>query len=601
MYLPPSVTVHAAALVDSEITRIVEDTMAYSGCLMDPITLRRFRLPARHHGCGMRSRAFLAPVAWSSCLIESAERFLSRGAGPGTIRTTQGIFPMLRRTFGQWAFDSGPHRFCHRFAAFNSWGRTGAELAGCWQQMQQVLGDSAVAGPLHDGSDDAGDMVMGSGRLQHRITVQLETVLHDQLHRDMMQLPVRDTRRVAWVAADRYSTQWVTAWPTARLELTHLEMREVVTTCLGRESPAVRHLVAQTIPCSNTVGGRVCDVYGFELGLAMLPGGDHTTCHDECGGELFALLSEARFRVELQPAQVFSGSVDPQVLAGRLGRPHGIVPDGMIMASLPRVSARMGQPHGRRRGPRQANRSLLVDVKTIHGGSDHYYSPHHRDAQGGAVRHREQSVQGDYERHARALDRRYHSGAPNEPVLERLRWFTPVRGLVFGQYTARSVTTWRTSRSRPRARSPTYTGAWRVRGRRGRCGPTRSAWRVDASAWWRSGPSLVTASHAWRASAATLAPCGSVSVDTARRCVVRCTTRRAGTLETSSSTRADVRRGPWTWRRPEPAACDPAEGSAARRWCRGVEVVSEVSWVVEVCVVMGCVALASGCASGGCV
>ena len=39
-----------------------------------------------------------------------------------------------------------------------------------------------------------------------------------------------------------------------------------------------------------------------------------------------------------------------------------------------------------------------------------------------------------YERHARALDRRYHNGAPNEPVLERLRWFTPVRGLVFGQY-----------------------------------------------------------------------------------------------------------------------------------------------------------------------
>lgn len=80
---------------------------------------------------------------------------------------------------------------------------------------------------------------------------------------------------------------------------------------------------------------------------------------------------------------------------------------------------------------------MLFDAKTIHGGTAHYSSPHARDEQSGAVRHREHAVPEDYLRHARLLDRTY-SAAGTTPVEDRLRWFTATRGLVWGQYSEAS-------------------------------------------------------------------------------------------------------------------------------------------------------------------
>ena len=41
------------------------------------------------------------------------------------------------------------------------------------------------------------------------MTAQLEQGRRDELHRDMMRLPRGDERRVAWLAVDRLSSQWV--------------------------------------------------------------------------------------------------------------------------------------------------------------------------------------------------------------------------------------------------------------------------------------------------------------------------------------------------------------------------------------------------------
>ena len=38
----------------------------------------------------------------------------------------------------------------------------------------------------------------------------------DELHRDMMRLPRGDERRVAWLAVDRLSSQWVCGCPRIR-------------------------------------------------------------------------------------------------------------------------------------------------------------------------------------------------------------------------------------------------------------------------------------------------------------------------------------------------------------------------------------------------
>eukprot|EP00962_Isochrysis_galbana_P035682 scaffold12240_cov106-Isochrysis_galbana.AAC.1 len=47
--------------------------IGYAGCLDDPITRRRIRLPARMHGLGLRERAALAPIAYVACFVEAAE------------------------------------------------------------------------------------------------------------------------------------------------------------------------------------------------------------------------------------------------------------------------------------------------------------------------------------------------------------------------------------------------------------------------------------------------------------------------------------------------------------------------------------------------
>jgi hypothetical protein len=48
------------------------EQLGYVGMMHDPLTRRRFRLPARMRGCGIRSRAWLAPIAF----IDRARRNL---------------------------------------------------------------------------------------------------------------------------------------------------------------------------------------------------------------------------------------------------------------------------------------------------------------------------------------------------------------------------------------------------------------------------------------------------------------------------------------------------------------------------------------------
>ena len=57
---------------------------------------------------------------------------------------------------------------------------------------------------MHEGVSDA-------QKLQKALTAQLEQTKHAELERDILALPVRDERRVAFLNVDRYSTQWVAA------------------------------------------------------------------------------------------------------------------------------------------------------------------------------------------------------------------------------------------------------------------------------------------------------------------------------------------------------------------------------------------------------
>ena len=130
-------------------------------------------------------------------------------------------------------------------------------------------------------------MSAGAGRsagakLQRDMTAQLEQGRRDELHRDMMRLPHVDERRVAWLAVDRLSSQWVSSHPTHRVELNAAEFSETFITYMdmGCESRMfVRPYTGRSIPCGarrNTV----CDAYGHQVGLAALPGAPFTESGD---------------------------------------------------------------------------------------------------------------------------------------------------------------------------------------------------------------------------------------------------------------------------------------------------------------------------------
>ena len=71
-HMPPVQTVNAAARVDRALLATARE-LGYDSIFHDAITQRRLRLPVRMRGCGLRSRVWLAPIAYASSFVEAAE------------------------------------------------------------------------------------------------------------------------------------------------------------------------------------------------------------------------------------------------------------------------------------------------------------------------------------------------------------------------------------------------------------------------------------------------------------------------------------------------------------------------------------------------
>jgi hypothetical protein len=426
-HCPPHQTEVAASRIDDALIAAAT-SLTYDGCLDDEITLERFALPARLRGCGIRRRVTLALSAYCACLAEVMPRLIDRATVQGGPRTLRGFFPALEEAFGRGSFDPGGQWLT---AFIDGASPAALDFEYYWEELRQdahQLVDTHRS-PLGFPARLAGQSY--PEHLQRRITEEYESARRALLHARIQQLPRSDTRRVAWESVDRLSSQWVPSWPTRELEMSAAETAEVITTYLGRESPAVRHLAGRPIACgsrAHRVAPRTCDPFGIQLGLATLPGTSHTDCHDDCGRELFDLVREARFSIQLQPRYIVHGLIPPAILL-RPGRPPSIVPDASITVSLPAVvTARR-----RRRGAFLARRCLQFDLKTIHAGTAHYASAQAAEEQSGAVRHRESAVAPSYIAHARELDVRY-SPPGTTPIEDRIRSYTAVRGLIFGAF-----------------------------------------------------------------------------------------------------------------------------------------------------------------------
>ena len=397
-------------------------------------------------GAGIRPReGLISDVAFVAQFVQTTALFADSGATPG-------FFPMLGDLYPPEATGAAgqPAGRLSRavdatLTAFHAGDLYGGEAAAAfvdsWGALEMEVAGAQVSGPLDVDARRAGEGRCESRGLQRAITAQVEQVRRDRLHADLAALPVADPRRAAWVSADRYSSQFLTALPTARDGCEPLCFQEIFTTYLGVPSRLVAAYVGRGIPCGSLP--RVCDAMGFQLGLASLPGGGHTAAHDEAMRTIFDLTQEAGLGFELEPRHVFTSLIDPATLAqlplGATGLPS-IIPDFLGAASMPAAAtARVpGRAAPARRGPSLPSRVLLWDVKLVFGGGELYRCARARDEQAGAVAERAHRVGGgpsggEYGRHARALDLA-HSPAGTTPIVDRLTTFGQVRALVFGQY-----------------------------------------------------------------------------------------------------------------------------------------------------------------------
>ena len=463
-HVPPRATRPHAERVDRVVRWAVEE-LGYVGMVGDRITWARVLLPARMRGLGLRSRAVLAPAAYAACFVESAERFLST-------RSVRGFFDMLMPLFGPGAFD-GAYPRAARFSRILSAHGVGAlrrhqlpsvlAFQMAWFELQQEMVGSTVTGPLDVTEGAAGDGRSSTAGLQRLITAQREQRMRDQLHHEIMQLPRHDTRREAWLACDSFSSAWIGSWPTERDALSPQEFPEVLATYLGRESPLVRRHVGRMIPCSQMrarAGGRVCDEFGHQLGMAQLTDRAHGVCHDGIAATITDDILRAGVEGDAEPRALFAGVLPPHRLDEERerdgqrggGRRFRIIPDARLHVRLHEARTDRSQAGQRwggttsQQGPRQRYATdQIFDMKTIHGGGPDYRSARASgtDGQSGAVAHRAERVHRDYEAAARGLDalpdvQAFNAGR-TDAVSAQLQLYGRVRALVVGQYGEMSI------------------------------------------------------------------------------------------------------------------------------------------------------------------
>lgn len=244
-HLPPSVTQPHAAVVDAALLSAAE-VCGYEGMLADPLTSRRFRLPARMRGCGIRSLELLAPAAYCACFIEAVHHMLARPSADGA---SLGFFVNLTHYLvgedGPAAFAEGGSRFAYYIGVHAHTSALAAEFRDAWAAMRAEVAGAGVPGPLDLPIESAGRGARSTG-LQRDITAQREQAMRDRLHAEIAALPRMDARRQAWMAADCISSAWVSAWPDEHSECAPGDFAEGFGTYLGCESAAVRPLAGQS-------------------------------------------------------------------------------------------------------------------------------------------------------------------------------------------------------------------------------------------------------------------------------------------------------------------------------------------------------------------
>jgi len=404
---PEDVANHAR-VVDHAV--LAATTMCIGRAILDDdLALRRLRLPPRKFGGGIRTLVDTMPAAFAGTLCRVAPFFANRRDDDWN--EVLGFLPALSLLLPAEPFtDAGVGQPFQRLLESGS--RLGLSLAAAWHSMQQEVGADSE-GPLQQPVANAGH---GTTKLQKALTDQREKVRFQQLDAEIRQLPPGDVRRMTWLSLDKFSTVWVSAWPTRDTYLSNPEFGEVAASYFALPSPACQAHVGQVIGRSR----EILDRHGLRLTTATLPGDGWRTQHDVLKWRLTVDAAEMGVRCRTEVYGLFAACIPQQgrALASQMPsrKRQGLVPDFMFTVAID--------------GP---ERELLFELKTLHAGPSTYGGSTHR---GEAVARRARVLPAEYARKARGVDQCF-CGTPIGnigPVEAKLRTYDPVRGLVFGAF-----------------------------------------------------------------------------------------------------------------------------------------------------------------------
>ena len=408
----PEDVLEAACQVDSAVLRVARACHG-DAVTTDPYAAARLRLPARMYGGGLRSAADVAPAAFLGALCQTIPRMLPRTSADGDV--CPGFMPQLVDLLGPGSFDAGAEDT--RFATFLSGrSRLAGALRNSWEGLRAELPDTP--GALRQGAEAAGN---GCANLQRELTGLRETSRFRQLDVSIRALPIDDIRRAAWLNMDKFSTVWVSTWPSPDCRVSNAEFSEIAARYFGLPSPACAPLVGQVIGNTRSF----LDAHGSRLAAASLPGDGFRTQHDAIKWRLDEDMREMGMRSRTEVYGLFA-AVLPQharetVSQWPMRKRQGLVPDFVV--ALPQA----GQ------NPSEAVDELF-ELKTLHHGTTTYpaaVAPRSR-----AVDRRSDALPGEQATKARRLDQRFCGTQVGEvgPVSRRLASYGAVRGLVVGHW-----------------------------------------------------------------------------------------------------------------------------------------------------------------------
>ena len=399
----------AAARIDGAVRALVAATVGEE-VNTDELASRRLQLPARMFGGGIRSMVDVAPAAFLGGLCRSVPSFIQRAgeAGGGTA----GFMPNLTEMLGRGAFDAeatGP-----AFAGLVASGLPTAQaMQAAWTTLASEIG-TENDGPLMSSAEY---MRPDGTKLQNALTKRRELIRFQSLDIDLRSLANDDMRKAAWLNTDRFSTAWVSSWPTPDLTLSNPEFLEVATFYFGLPSPGCASAVGERI--ANTRA--VVDAYGTRLTTTALPGDGWRSQHDALKWRIAQDAREMQVRMRTEVFGLFAGCM-PQagrrrVQAEPVRKRQGLVPDFLANVAVD--------------GP---ERQLLFELKTLHYGVSTYSGA--SNGRCAAVARRAAALPGEYAQKAARADQAYCGTAAGDvgPVARRLQGFEHVRGLVFGAW-----------------------------------------------------------------------------------------------------------------------------------------------------------------------